>query len=150
VTVPTSSPFAALREASVHEAVPRRLALEVLEVGPGTSAVAMTVDDTCLNLFGTAHGGMIFALLDEAFEMACNSHGTMAVALNVNVSFTAPAFPGDRLTARAVEMSRTARTAVYDIRVTNQKGDLVAACQALAYRKRDPLPFLSGEEPRKQ
>ena len=140
----TADPLAALRQAAAAEPVPKRFAMEVLAVGAGTSSVAMTVDETCLNLFGTAHGGVVFSLIDEAFEMACNSHGTIAVALNVNVSFVAPAMPGDRLVARAEELSLGARTATYDIRVTNQRGEPVATCQALAYRKRDALPFLEA------
>lgn len=61
----------------------------------------------------------------------------------MNVSFVAPAMPGDVLTARAVEMSRTRRTATYDIRLTNQRGELVAVRHALAYHKSNPLPFLA-------
>ena len=141
----TADPLAGLRRAAATEPVPKRFAMEVLAVGPGTAAVAMTVDETCLNLFGTAHGGVVFSLIDEAFELACNSHGTIAVALNVNVSFVAPAMPGDRLVARAEELSLGARTATYDIRVTNQRGEPVATCQALAYRKRDALPFLPAQ-----
>ena len=137
-------PADALRERVAAEPLAKRFAMEAVEVGPGTATVAMTVDETCLNLFGMGHGGALFSLIDEAFELSCNSHGTVALALNVNVSFIAPAMPGDRLTARAIEVSRTRRTGTYDIRVTNQTGDLIAVCHALAYRKRDPLPFLDA------
>jgi len=41
------------------------------------------------NIFGMAHGGALFALIDESFEVASNSHGTMAVALNMNVNYIA-------------------------------------------------------------
>jgi len=138
----STDPARALKSRTAEEPLARRFGMEALEVGPGSAAVAMTVDETCLNQFGTAHGGAIFSLLDEAFELSCNSHGTIAVALNVNVSFVAPAVAGDRLTARSVEVTRTRRTGTYDIRVTNQRDELVAVCQALAYRKQDPLPFL--------
>jgi len=140
----TTDPANALRNRVATEPLAERFAMEAVEVGPGTATVAMTVDETSLNQFGTAHGGALFSLIDEAFELSCNSHGTVALALNVNVSFIAPAMPGDRLTARAVEVSRTRRTGTYDIRVTNQTGDLIAVCHALAYRKRDPLPFLDA------
>ena len=136
-------PTAVLRARTAEEPLAQRFAMEALEVGPGTAVVRMAVEEGCLNQFGTAHGGATFSLIDEAFELACNSHGTVAVALNVNVSFVAPAMPGDVLTARAVEMSRTRRTATYDIRVTNQRGELVAVCHALAYRRSSPLPFLA-------
>ena len=139
----TADPAEVLRERVAEEPLAKRFAMEAPEVRPGTATVTMTIDGECLNQFGTAHGGAIFSLIDEAFELSCNSYGTVALALNVNVSFVAPAFPGDRLTARSSEISRSRRTGTYDIRVTNQKGDLVAVCHALAYRKDDPLPFLA-------
>jgi acyl-CoA thioesterase len=64
----------------------------------------------------------------------------MAVALNLNT--TCLSSPGSRLTAEAREFSRTSKTANYDIRVTDEKGTLIASCQALVYRKGTPLPFL--------
>ena len=68
--------------------------------------------------------------------------GTIAVALNVNVTYVASPQAGDRLRAEANRTSRTRKTAAYDIKVTNQDGALVASCQALAYRTGKPIPFL--------
>ena len=94
------------------------------------------------NIFKTAHGGALFALIDEAFETASNSRGTVAVALNMNVSYMAPAQPGDRLIAQAREYSLTRKTANYDIKVHDSRGRLIASCNALVYRKGTPLPFI--------
>ncbi len=142
--MPQTDPAAVLQARVAAEPLARRFGMEAIEVGPGRSKVAMTVDGECLNQLGSVHGGVTFSLIDEAFELACNSHGTVALALNLNVSFTAPAMPGDRLTAVATEVNCTPRTGLYDIRVTNQRGETVAVCQALAYRKRDALPFLEA------
>jgi acyl-CoA thioesterase len=94
------------------------------------------------NIFGMAHGGAIFALIDEAFETASNSHGTMAVALNMNITYMASPSPGDVLVAEAKEINRTNRTASYYITVRSSDDTLLAACQALVYRKKEALPFL--------
>jgi len=80
-----------------------------------------------------------------AFETACNSHGTTAVALNVMVTYMASPTPGSTLTAEARELSCTRKTASYDIKAYDDKGRLIASCQALAYRKGAPLPFLHEE-----
>ena len=93
------------------------------------------------NIYGRTHGGALFALIDEAFETACQTHGTIAVALNVNVTYVQSPQTGDRLRAQAMEVSRTRKTATYDIKVTNTDGDLIATCQALAYRTGKPIPF---------
>jgi acyl-CoA thioesterase len=91
-----------------------------------------------------AHGGALFALIDEAFEIASNSHGTMAVALNMNINYISTPAKGSSLIAEAKEFNKTSRTATYDIRVTDDKSNLIAVCQALVYRKENPLPFLEN------
>ena len=80
--------------------------------------------------------------VDAAFEMACNSHGTVAVALNMSISYLTTPEPGSRLTAEAREVHLTRRTAHCEVKVTDDQGRVIATCQALAYRKGDPLPFL--------
>ena len=119
-----------------------KFGLRLLELNDGYSKVEMSFTPDLENIFGMAHGGALFALIDEAFETASNSHGTVAVALNMNITYIAPPAPGSRLSAEAKEFNRTNRTAVYDIRVTDGQGSLIASCQALVYRKGTPLPFL--------
>ncbi|MGC9455126.1 MAG: hydroxyphenylacetyl-CoA thioesterase PaaI [Phycisphaerae bacterium] len=126
------------------DALAAHLGMELLELSPGRSVTRMTVGDEHLNLFGMAHGGIIFTLADFAFEAACNSHGTVAVALNVNISFLAAAGKGT-LTATAEEVNCAGRIGTYDIRVTDENGSLVAHFHGMAYRKRDPLPGLEEQ-----
>ena len=117
--------------------------MELVELEAGFSAVEMTYEPSVMNnLFARAHGGVIFALIDEAFETVCQTDGTVAVALNVSVNYVASPENGARLRAEAREISRTKRTACYDIRVVDQDGRLIASCQALAFRTGKPLPFL--------
>jgi len=98
------------------------------------------------NIHGMAHGGALFSLIDEAFETASNSHGTVAVALNMNITYLSSPFPGSRLIAEAREFNRTKKTAVYDIKVFDKQNNLMASCQALVYRKGTILPFLEVEK----
>jgi acyl-CoA thioesterase len=95
------------------------------------------------NLFGRAHGGAIFALIDEAFETVCQTVGSVTVALNVNVTYVASPEERGILRAEAREVSGTKRTASYDIKVTDSRGRLIATCQALGFRTGKPLPFLA-------
>ena len=94
------------------------------------------------NLFARAHGGAIFSLIDEAFQIACQTHGSIAVALNVNVTYISSPNETTRLRATAAEISKTRKTANYDIRVLDSTDRLIATCQALAYRTGKPLPFV--------
>ncbi|NTV41736.1 MAG: hotdog fold thioesterase [Syntrophobacteraceae bacterium] len=128
-----------------REPFARKLGMKLIELGEGYSKVEMVFTPDMENLFGMAHGGALFSLLDEAFETASNSHGTMAVALSMSVNYVMAPSPGCTLTAEAREFSRTRKTANYDIRVVDDQGHLIASCQALVYRKGVPLPFLEAE-----
>ena len=74
----------------------------------------------------TCHGGYIFTLADSAFAFACNTYNQRTVAQMAAVSFLAPAFEGDLLTATAQEVWRQGRGGIYDVRVTNQSGTPIA------------------------
>jgi acyl-CoA thioesterase len=128
-----------------EEPFARKMKLKLIELEAGYSVVEMTFTKDMENIFGMAHGGAVFALIDEAFETAGNSHGTVAVALNMNITYTAAPASGARLRAVAKEVNLTRRTATYDIRVTDEKDTLIAVCSALVYRKKDRLPFLEGD-----
>jgi acyl-CoA thioesterase len=91
------------------------------------------------------HGGVIFSLIDEAFQVSCNSHGTIAVALNVSVTYHQSPERDATLRAESIEIHRSNKTATYDIRVADNKGNLIASCRALAYRKKNKLPFLDSD-----
>ena len=128
-----------------EEPFARKFGLKLVDLDEGYSRVEMDFTPDMENIFGMAHGGALFALIDEAFETASNSHGTMAVALNMNITYISPPAKGGRLTAEAKEFNRTNRTAVYDIRVSDAKANLIATCQALVYRLGKTLPFLEND-----
>lgn len=133
----------AIRKAVETEPYARALKIDLLELSRGYSKVTMLYNpDMMDNIYSRAHGGAIFGLIDEAFETAGQTDGTIAVALNVNVTYVASPEPGTRLTAVARRVSQTRRTANYDIRVTADDDTLIATCQALAYRTGKPIPFL--------
>jgi acyl-CoA thioesterase len=117
--------------------------MELVKLAAGHSVVSMIYEpDTMNNIYSRAHGGAIFALIDEAFETASQTDGTIAVALNVNVTYVSSPEPGLRLQAEARRVSRTRKTASFDIKVTDQNGQLISLCQALAFQTGKPIPFL--------
>ncbi|MEA5453671.1 hotdog fold thioesterase [Sinomonas sp. JGH33] len=99
------------------------MGLEVLALGDGSATVATTIRREMLNGFGIAHGGMIFAIADSAFALACNPHtpedddNTITVAAGVDVNFLAPAHVGERITAVAERRAQTGRSGLYDVQV---------------------------------
>jgi len=134
---------AAIETAVVQEPFARSMGIELRKLDDGFALVEMIYDPSRQNnIYGRAHGGAMFGLIDEAFETAGQTDGTVAVAMNVNVTYIASPEPGARLRAEARRVAQTKRTATYDIKVTSADGRLVAVCQALAYRTGKPIPFL--------
>jgi len=112
----------------------RALGMEIAGVGPGHAELTMTVRGDMLNVHAICHGGFIFTLADSAFAFACNSYNFNTVAQGCAIEFLAPAQEGDLLTAHASERSRSGRTGVYDIEVTNQNGAKIALFRGKSYR----------------
>jgi len=129
--------------AAEKEPFARALKMELVFLDEGYSTVEMAYDPAAMdNIYGRAHGGALFALIDEAFETASQTHGTIAVALNVDATYVTSPEPGARLRAEAREVGKTNKTAAYDIKVTDQDGQIIALCQALAFRTGKPIPSL--------
>ena len=80
------------------------------------------------------HGGYVFTLADSTFAFACNSYNHNTVAQGCAIEFLAPAREHDVLTATGRERSRAGRTGVYDVEVTNQRGETVALFRGKSYR----------------
>jgi acyl-CoA thioesterase len=111
----------------------RRLGIEVVAVGPGSAVLTMTVREDMLNGHDLCHGGLVATLADSAFAFACNAYNEITVASGFDVNLMAGARRGDLLTARARELSKSGRTGVYDIEVSNQRGEAVAAFRGRSY-----------------
>jgi len=110
----------------------------IVEVREGYARVRMRLRPEHLNGVGVVQGGAVFTLADYAFAAASNSHGTVAVALDVAITFARPARTGV-LTADALEESVSRRVSVCSVRVTDDRGELVALFRGTAFRKEDSL-----------
>jgi acyl-CoA thioesterase len=116
-----------------------RANIRLLSVSPGQARAKMTLHPHHLNGYGTVHGGAILTLADFAFAAASNSHGTVAVAINVNSTFMKAAQTGT-LWAEAKEVSKNFKLGSYTVEVKDDQGELVAIFQGLAYRKSETIP----------
>lgn len=109
------------------------LGIAVIEIAPGQATATMAVREDMLNGHDICHGGLISTLADSAFAYACNSYDELTVASGFSVDFVAPGRLGDVLTARCAEVSRAGRTGVYDVEVSNQKGERIAIFRGRSY-----------------
>jgi acyl-CoA thioesterase len=110
------------------------LGMRLAAVQPGAARVVMTVRPDMVNGHDVCHGGIVFALADSAFAFACNSYNESTVAAAAAIDFLAAARAGDELTAEAIELWRTKRNGIYEITVSNQRGERVALFRGRSYR----------------
>jgi len=118
----------------------RFLGIELIEINKGYSKLRMQIKGCMNNFVGIAHGGAIFSLADHAFAAASNSHGTLAVALNMSITYISAPLEDSVLVAEAKEVSLTSRTALYRIDVSTEDNKLIASCQGIVYRKKNSIP----------
>jgi acyl-CoA thioesterase len=109
------------------------LGIEALEIAPRRSTCRLTVRNEMVNGFGVAHGGIAYSLADTALAFACNTRGTINVAIENAISYPAPVNVGDILTAVATMDAETSRLSFYRIVVTNQHDSLVATFRGTTY-----------------
>ncbi|MBT9466997.1 hydroxyphenylacetyl-CoA thioesterase PaaI [Hydrogenophaga sp.] len=102
------------------------MGMELLSCEPGRAVIRMAVQALHLNGHQICHGGFIFTLADSTFAFACNSHNRNAVAAGCSIEFLRPAHAGDVLTCEGVEQTLSGRHGIYDMRVINQRGEVVA------------------------
>jgi len=137
---PTSDAAALLERLIARDAFARHLGLELLEAGEGTATVAMRVRPEHINFWDSCHGGAIFSLADTALGLACNSYGSVAALIDSHMTFSVAVKAGERLIARAEEISRTRKLGVYRMEVRRADGVLVATLTGTVYRTGKPLP----------
>ncbi len=116
----------AIDKASQH------LSIRIDNIAPGAATLSMPVTASMLNGHGICHGGYIFTLADSAFAFACNSYNQLVVAQQNQITYLAPGKADERLTATALEKSKTGRSGVYDVTVTGEDGRVIALFRGLS------------------
>jgi acyl-CoA thioesterase len=102
------------------------MGIELVDVAPGRAVLQMPVRELHLNGHAVCHGGFIFTLADTTFAYACNSRNKNTLAAGCSIEFLKPGLKDDVLTCEAQEQVLKGRHGIYDAKVTNQKGEVIA------------------------
>ncbi len=102
------------------------LGIAVNHVGLGEVELLFTPSADMGNGHGVVHGGFVFTFADTAFAYAYASRGVPGVTVNATIDFLAPAQVGVELIAHASEFHRDGSTGIYDVRVTDSAGRVIA------------------------
>ena len=100
--------------------------MELVTCEPGRAVMRMTVREDMLNGHQICHGGFIFTLAASTFAFACNSRNFATVASGASIDFLKSAHQGDVLTCEGVEQLLQGRHGIFDMKVSNQRGETVA------------------------
>jgi acyl-CoA thioesterase len=102
------------------------MGIEIVAATEGSATLRMVVRELHLNGHAVCHGGFIFTLADTTFAYACNSRNHVTLAASAMIDFLKPARAGDVLTCVGVEQWAEGRHGVYNMTVSNQRGEVVA------------------------
>jgi acyl-CoA thioesterase len=140
--LPTDDPLRRAQDAVqslyLADRASQALGIHIVDIAPGRVRIEMTVRSDMVNGYGMCHGGIVFAFADSAFAFACNSYGEPMVAAGAGIEFLAPTPLGERVTATAREISRSARHGIYDVAVSDAAGRVLAQFRGRCARLRTP------------
>ena len=110
------------------------LGINIIKVSEGFCKIEMRVREEMTNGFNITHGGISYSLADSALAFAANSDGTQSLSIETSISHTKKVLAGDTLIAETKEISKTNKSAVYSISITNQENTEVAKFKGKVYR----------------
>lgn len=124
----------------LKEPFARLLNIKLKDVDEGYALCEMEYVEDMDNLYGMMHGGAIFSLIDEAFEVSANSGENVAYALDMNVTYLKAPKKHTILVAESKIIEKTRGKALFFITVRDDEG-LIATCKALASVRKERIPF---------
>lgn len=128
-----------LKELLKNDIFAARAGVELLVVEPGYARARMEVTPEHLNAGGVCQGGALFTLADLAFAAVANSRQNLTLSLNANMTFLRAVSSGF-VYADAREVYSHRRVPFIEVRLSDEKGELIAMMTSSGYRKNDALP----------
>ena len=122
-----------------HFAKENGMAITRLE--EGASEAVLTATERHVIGMNIIMGGALFTLSDFAFAAAIHTFGFRAVGMNTTTAFLKPGkgIPGAKFTARAKVVSKTRRTAVFDVNVYDDQDRLLTHSIMTGFITETPL-----------
>ncbi len=111
------------------------LGIEAEEVTNGYAKCSVTIKPEFLNAVERAHGAIIYAIMDQAFAVASNSTGNIAVSLNFTVNFIAAAVDGEKIFAEATPVNIGKKISVWKVEARGSDDKIIASGEGVAYHK---------------
>ena len=102
------------------------MGIRLVSSGEGRAVLEMEITEPLTNNKGTCHGGALFTLADTAFGVAAH-YGGPVVTVGSDLQFIRPGRPGDIVRASALQISRTRRTGLFQVSISEKAAGVIAA-----------------------
>ena len=99
--------------------------IRLVSSGEGRAVLEMEITEPLTNNKGTCHGGALFTLADTAFGVAAH-YGGPVVTVGSDLQFIRPGRPGDIVRASALQISRTRRTGLFQVSISEKAAGVIA------------------------
>lgn len=130
-----NDPVCYARDVVAKDPMAKFLGIEADEVRSGYARCSLTIKPEFLNAVERAHGAIIYAVMDQAFAVASNSTGNIAVSLNFSVNYISAAIDGEKIFAEATPVNIGKKVSVWKIEVRGSTDKIIASGEGLAYHK---------------
>ncbi len=101
------------------------LNVRVVSIAPGQVEMTMKVTPGLANVHGDCHGGALFTLADLAFGAAA-IYGGPVLTTGSDFNFVRPARLGTTVQASATELSRTAKSGLFQVKLSEAATGVIA------------------------
>lgn len=113
----------------------------LMEIREGYARAELKVEERHLNAAGMCQGGVMFTLADLTFAAVCNSRGILTVGVSNNISYARSAALGEKITAECTETVNHHKLPCAEIKVKNEKGEVLAVMTGMGYRTSKEFSF---------
>lgn len=103
--------------------------IEIVEICEEYAMCKAIIHDDHLNAKDVVQGGMIYTIVDFTFAVHANYVNEKAVTQSATISYIRPAKNCKYIYAKSEEITKTNHNCIYEVRVYNDKDEIVAVAQ---------------------
>lgn len=117
--------------------VGKLLGIEVTELKEGFARGRLTVLPQHINVFGTVHGGVLFAFADHIGGACGNTLGKKALLIESSIQFMRGVEAGETVYAEAKLIHKGKKIGRIDMTIRDMKEEIVAVMHMVFYLRSD-------------
>ena len=117
--------------------VGKLLGIEVYEVREGLAKGKLTIKKEHINIFGNAHGGILFTFADHVGGACGNTLGKKAVLVESSIQYMKGVPENDIVFAEAILTHKGRKIGRIDVKIFSEDGNIVALMHQVFFIKDD-------------